>query len=202
MQTTKIGFKRTYAGTSIPVFQLDKGFDLVQGGFVLDITGLANGTILYRGTPLVYDEAARTAVCLPVAKIHANATNSATTYQIEKGSNLLVGQNFAVTSGGAAYAITAIDTSNSAYDVVTVGTTLGVAVTAGQFAFGSTATGATAAVFPAINGLLYEETVVTVGYQHGCSAVKRATVYARRVPYSSQLAALTGLSHIIYSQSY
>lgn len=204
MQTSGVGFKRTYAGTSIPVYQLDKAFKLVQGGFLLVKTGLAKGLVLYRGTPLVYDEAARTATLLGVAKLHANATNTATSYQIEKGSNLKVGDYLAVTPGGAAYAITAIDTtSNTAYDTVTVGTTLGVAVTAGQFAFASSATGASAAAYPAINGLLYEETVVEdVAYSQSVSVVQRATVYARRVPYSTALAALSGLDDITYSQSY
>lgn len=203
MQTSGVGFKRTYAGTSIPVYQLDKAFKLVQGGFLLIKTNLAKGLILYRGTPLVYDEAARTATLLGVAKIHANASNSATSYQIEKGSNLLSGNYLAVAPGGAAYAITGIDTSNAAYDTVTVGTTLGVAVTAGEFAFASTATGASAAAFPAINGLLYEETIVEdVAYAQSVSVVQRATVYARRVPYSASLAALSGLDDITYSQSY
>lgn len=183
---------------------MDKAFKVAQGGFVLNKTGLAVGSTIPRGTPLVFNESTRQAVLLSVAVLYANATNIATSYQIAKGSRLKVGDYFAVTPGGAAYAITAIDTTSSTlYDTVTVGTTLGVAVTAGQFAFASTATGATAAALPAINGLLYEETYIEdAAYQQGVSAVIRATVYARRVPYSTALAALPGLAHIIYSQSY
>lgn len=204
MQTTALGFKRTYAGNSIPVFQLDKAFKVAQGGFVLNKTGLAVGTVIPRGTPLVFNEATRQAIVMSVAAFYANATNTATSYQIAKGSRLKVGDYLAVAPGGAAYAITAIDTTSSTlYDTVTVGTTLGVAVTAGQFAFASTATGATAAAFPAINGLLYEETVIIdAAFQQSVSVVLRGTVYARRVPYSTALAALPGLVHIIYSQSY
>lgn len=203
MQNSGIGFKRTPSGASIPVWMRDKALELASGGFVVSNTGLAIGQVVPAGTPLVFDEAARTATLMSAAKIHANASNSATAYQVEKGHNLKVGDYLAVAPGGAAYPITVIDTSNSAYDTVTVGTTLGVAVTAGQFAFGSTATGASAAALPAINGLLYEELLVAdPAYKQSVSAVIRGTVYARRVPYSSALAALPGLAHIQYSQSY
>jgi hypothetical protein len=210
MQNSGMGFTRTFAGQSIPVWQRDKALELVQGGFVLQGTFIG-GTIIPAGTPLVFNEATRTATLLHTAVVYANASNTATAYQINKNSNLIVGDYLAVVPGGAAEAITAIDTSNPLYDSVTVGTTLGVAVTAGEFAFASTATGASAAALPAINGLLYEETQVPANiinsedtvqgsYIPACSVVIRGTVYARRVPYSTALAAL--LPHIIYSQSY
>lgn len=201
MQTSGLGFVRAFGVAGIPVYQIDKAFKLVQGGFALDKTNLVAGQILPAGTPLIYDEAARTAVVGTFATLYANATNSATTYQVKKGHIFKNGDYFSATPGGTAYAITAIDTSNTAYDVVTIGTTLGTALTAGQLLFKSTATGTTTSALPAFNGLLYEDTLVKDGFAIAISAVQRATVYARRVPYSSQLAALSGLDDITYSQS-
>lgn len=204
-QTSGAGFKRTLSTGNIPVYQRDKTLTLVQGGFALVKTNLAVGMILRPATPLVYDEQARTATIVPVGTLYANAANNATTYQFTKGfHNFQVGSNLGAVVGGASEAITAIDTTSSTlYDTVTVGTTLGVAVTAGQTLFASAAAGASAAALPAVNGLLYEETFVDDAtiYQ-AVSAVIRATVFARRAPYTSQLAALPGLAHIIYSQSY
>jgi hypothetical protein len=201
-QTSGMGFKRSFGVGTKPVFQRDKAFLLAQGGFTLIKTTLAINSIIASGTPGVYDEAARTFAPLTVGKIHANAANNAVAYQIEKGSAFKVGDYFSVNAGAAAYAITAIDTSNAAYDLVTVGTTLGEAVTAGEFAFASTATGATASALPACNGLLYEDSLIVEGILQACSVVIRATVYARRVPYSAEIEALPGLKHIIYSQSF
>lgn len=201
MQTSGLGFVRAFGIAGIPVYQIDKAFKLVQGGFALDKTNLVAGQIIPAGTPLLYDEAARTAVVGSFATLFANATNSATTYQIKKGSILKVGDYFSATPGGTAYAITAIDTTASDHDVVTIGTTLGTALTAGQLLFKSTATGSTASALPAFNGLLYEDTLIRTGIAQAISAVQRATVYARRVPYSTSLAALSGLDDITYSQS-
>jgi hypothetical protein len=204
MQTSGLGFARSYGVGTIPVFQRDKAFQLAQGGFTLDKTGLVAHQILLSGTPLVFDEAARTAVVLRTAKLFADAANNATTYSVLKGSPLKVGDYLAAVSGGAAYAITAIDTTTfTDHDVVTVGTTLGVALTAGASLFNSTATGASAAALPAINGLLYEDTIVAVtGINQTVSAVVRAFVYARRTFYISALASVSGLDDITYSQSY
>lgn len=207
MQTSGMGFKRGYAPSSIPVWMRDKGMLLAQGGFALVQTGLQDFDVIPRGTPVVFDEAARTATILRTGVLFADASNSDTTYSVKKSLNakqplFKVGDYLAAISGGKAYAITAIDsTTYTDHDVLTVGTTLGVALTAGATLFNSTATGASAAAFPVINGLLYEETLVELGLSQALSVVIRGTVYARRVPYTTALAALPGLAHIIYSQS-
>lgn len=64
------------------------------------------------------------------ALVQANAANSAVKIKIYKGHNFQVGDVIMAAENGAAYAITAIATSNSAYDELTIGTTLGVALTA------------------------------------------------------------------------
>lgn len=192
-----IGFDIKSSTGRIPVF--GPNAETAHGGFLLVTTGLVAGSVLRAGNPLVLDEAARTATPLHTGVMQANAAGSATAYRVTKGSGLAVGDYLATGATGAkAYAITAIDTSNAAYDEITVGTTIGAA-TAGDLVFASTATGATASALPAINGLLYEETVVGSGVS--VSAVIRGTVWARRIPYNAAIAALAGLKHIIFSQS-
>lgn len=204
LETGGMGISRSIGTGSRPVWQgTNKDIQLAQGGFLLDITGLSPGDVLLPGTPLVFDESTRVAVVLHTGIAYENAGASATTYKVVKGSSLKVGDNFASgATGGKAYPITVIDKTNAAYDSVTVGTTIG-AVTAGDTLYASTATGATASALPAANGLLYEETeVFPTGLKNSVSAVIRGTVYARRVPYSAAIAALTGLRFIIYSQSH
>jgi hypothetical protein len=197
-----LALTRTYGASHIPVWQgIGKDIQLLQGGVALATTGLAADTIIPAGTPVVYDEVNRTATLLGTAVAQANAISTATSYLVLKGHTLKVGDYLATgAAGGKAYAITAIDTSNSAYDTITVGTTIG-AVTAGDLLYASTATGATSSAYPAVNGLLYADTVVNAsGTVEEISVVIRGTVYARRVPYNASLA--TALANkIIYSQS-
>ncbi|MBR8535394.1 hypothetical protein KDU71_07465 [Carboxylicivirga sediminis] len=103
----------------------------LTGGFTFDRSVLKDGVdMLEKGALFAADYANKTAKLVKTAKLHANATNAATDYQVGKNHQFKVGEYFAATKGGAAYAITAVDTSNAAYDVITLGTTLGVALTA------------------------------------------------------------------------
>lgn len=194
-----LGFKKVVGTGSIPVFQgYGKDLSLAQGGFGLDITGLPAGVIIPAGTPMIFDEATRLAKPLVNSKIYEAAGNTDVAYKVTKGSLFAIGDYFSAVKGGKAYAITAIDTTNAAYDLITVGTTLGVVIAVGATVFESTATGASASALPAIGGLLYSDTVVEAG--ETVSVAIKATVYARRVPYTADIAA--ALPHIIYSQSY
>ncbi|GIZ08371.1 hypothetical protein [Flavobacterium sp. UMI-01] len=196
-----MGITQTPTKSGIPVYQgTSKDIQLLQGGCLLNTTGLTAGATIPAGTPVVYDETTRVASILHNATAHANAASNAVNYQVLKGHSLIVGDYLASGAvGGKAYAITAIDTSNSGYDVLTVGTTIG-AVTAGDLLFASTAEGATASALPAINGLTYDEIIVSSNIS--LSVVIRGTVYARRVPWSAAIEALSGLKHFIYSKSY
>lgn len=191
---------RETGSNGIPVWQgIGKDIQLAQGGFHLAATGLPAGTVIPAGTPVAFNEDTRQASIVGTAVAQANAGGTATDYPVLKGHTLKVGDNFASgAAGGKAYPITAINTSNADYDVITVGTTIGAA-TAGDLFFASTATGATASAYAAVNGLLYADTVADTG--ESISVVIKGTPYARRVPYSAALAALPGLKHIIYSQS-
>lgn len=72
---------------------------------------------------------------LKCAVLLADAANNATTYRIPKIHQYKVGL-FVTSKDKAsvkAYAITAIDTTNAEYDTITLGTTLGVALTTGDY---------------------------------------------------------------------
>lgn len=196
---------RSVGSTGIPVWQgTKKDMQIVQGGFALTAPILTPAnTILPAGSPAVYDEAARTATVYGSATLQAVATGSPLIYHINKGAPVKIGDILALSAlgtGAGAFAITAIDTTNAGFDILTFGTTLGNAAV-GTGLYVSSATGATASAYPpAINGLLYEDTFANAG--ESVSVVIRGTIYARRIPaYSAGLAALTGLKNIIFSQS-
>ncbi|GAA4328531.1 hypothetical protein GCM10023184_18460 [Flaviaesturariibacter amylovorans] len=174
--------------------------ETASGGFALAGYALLAAATVAAGTPVAFDEATRTATVLKTAKLAANATNVATTYNVEKGHHFKVGDNFGAVIGGKAYPITAIDTSNANYDVFTVGTTLGVALVAGDALFQSSATGASAAALMVTpNGLVYEG--ITVEENAPLSAVIRGTVYERRIP-AIPSAVKSGIPNIIFSKSF
>jgi hypothetical protein len=197
-----LAITRTTGTSGIPVWQgIGKDIQLAQGGFALDLTGLTPGALLPAGSLVVFDEATRTATVTPTATLQAAASGSPTSYRLNKGSGVKVGTNISFAgAGGPAYPVLTLDTSNTAYDTVTVGTTIGNAAV-GTAIYGSTATGASASAYPAANGLLYDDTLANAG--ESVSVVIRGTIYARRMPggYSAGIAALTGLKNIIFSQS-
>lgn len=139
---------------------MDKSFasdyGVFTGGYTLVTTGLNSSYRVNEGTPVSCDHTARTATVCKVAELTADATDAAVEYQVKKNHQFAVGEYLAESEGGAAYAITDIDyTTSEDYDVITVGTTLGVALSAGDGLFKSSATGAAAAaVAVSANGLL------------------------------------------------
>jgi hypothetical protein len=203
-QTGGIGVSRVIGTGTIPVWQgIGKDIQLAQGGFNLVKTGLVAGQILPAGSPMIYDEATRLATYVHTGIMYSVAASNAVVYNVKKGHGLIVGDYLATGAVGTkAYAITAIDTTtSSAYDILTVGTTIGAAA-AGDVVYASTATGATASALAAINGLLYEETEVGATYMlNSVSIVIRGTVYARRIPVNAAMQALTALDDIIFSSS-
>ena len=186
-------FKKETASSGIPIFQ--KEFETAQGGFTLDESVLAAGVTIPAGTVMGFDESTRKAKPFKGGVLQANATNTATTYRILKGSNATVGMSINLT-GGTAQAITAIDTSNASYDQLTVGTTIGVAGTAGDVMFVND-DGYTKA-----KGLLRNDVVVPAsGTTETVSVVVRGTVYHRRIaPVAASVKAL--MPNILFSESY
>lgn len=102
----------------------------IRGGVSVNVTELGCD-YLPEGTVL---SAPVDGVCHVVkrATLTANATDSATSYKVAKGHPFKVGDVIMLAANAKAYAITGIDTSNASYDTITVGTTLGVAASAGD----------------------------------------------------------------------
>ena len=166
------------------------------GGGTLDQTGLVSGAVLKAGSLVKFDESTRLVNVLKTATITENATNVATDYKISKNSGLAVGEYLSAVVGGKAYAITVKDTSNADYDLVSVGTTLGVALVVGDIAFQSSATGAAAGAFMyAVNGILRNS--VDIEANMGVAVVRRGTVYNRRIPSPAPAAVKTALQGLI-----
>lgn len=178
-------------------------YETAQGGFTLDTTGLttlAAGSVLRAGLPVGFNESTRKARVIKIGVLYENEANNETAYKLLKGHNFIVGEHFGATVGSAAYTISTIDSSNADYDVVTIGTTLGVALTAGTPVFQSAASGASAAAYIATpRGLLYQDTDPVA--EEPVAVVIRGTVYARRIP-TTPASIRTALPLIHFSESF
>ena len=107
----------------------------IPGGVCIDTSELTQPT-LAEGTAVGKGSNGLWHVC-KTAVLAANAANDATTYTVKKGHNFKVGDVIMLKTKGKAYAISAIATngSDATADDLTVGTTLGVAATAGDVVF-------------------------------------------------------------------
>lgn len=106
----------------------------IPGGVTVSVANLG-GSDLFEGTPLAVGGNGLYVV-VKTAQIVTAATATATTYEVAKGHHFKVGDRFA-TDACDGQLITAIDKTDPAKDVITVGTTLGAAITAGTCAFES-----------------------------------------------------------------
>lgn len=194
------GLSSNSATLNVPVFM--GKVETLSGGFKLDVSVLPADSYVEPGMPLGFDESTRVAKVVKLAKVYENATNTATSIKVYKGHLFKVGDYIAKTVGAQAYAITAIDTSNSAYDVFTVGTTLGAVLTADtDVLFQSSATGASAAAYAvSARGLNYLPVKVETGAD--VAAVIDATVYERRIIGGITAAVKALVPKIFFSQSY
>jgi hypothetical protein len=167
--------------------------ETAQGGFTLDDSVAVTAALtLMPGTVIGFDETTRKAKVAKMGVLQANATNTATSYRVTKGHNLAVGMLLFLV-GGTAQAITAIDTSNASYDALTVGTTIGVAGTAGDAIYVNDI-GATGP-----KGLLLDR--VDASATADITVVIRGTVYENRIcPVAASIKTL--LPNIIFSKSY
>lgn len=131
----------------------------VPGGVTV-CTSELGGSALVEGTPLAYAAADGMYHVCKTALIVTDAASNATAYEVAKGHHFKVGDIFA-TEGADGQAITAIDkTTNADKDVITVGTTLGVAITAASktVAFQAAAAGGKVVKYPpvAVAGSSYD----------------------------------------------
>jgi hypothetical protein len=195
-----MNFTKKVALYGVVIWQ--KVIETAQGGFALDVTGLTLGDTLKGGTLISFDESTRIAKVVKTATVQANAANNAVNIRVAKGHQFKIGDYVARSIGGAAYAITAISTTDPVYDQITIGTTLGVALTAGDALFISSATGASNAAVTLVHGqtgLSYEDYEITTSTD--IAVVLRGRVYARRIPsITDDLKAK--VNSIFFSQSY
>lgn len=109
---------------------------MLPAGFKPKQTFVA-GTIFHRGTPLFVDMSDLSAAICKVAKVIAGGTT--TKPRITKNSYLQVGDKVMVDGGSVERTISAIDTSNSGYDELTLNSAL-TGATEGAFITESLAT--------------------------------------------------------------
>jgi len=92
-----------------------------RGAFCLDTTNLATGTSIPAFAPLYCDLVNKHAYLVCNISVYADAS-SATEIKVKKGTVAYIGEK--ISDGTNTAAVTAIDTSNSDYDVLTVDTAL------------------------------------------------------------------------------
>lgn len=104
----------------------------IPNGVTVSAADLVAGGILPEGAYIGVDEAGLYHL-VKTAKLTEAATATATTYKVAKGHHFKPGDFIASDAGAKAYAITSIDTSSDpTYDTITVGTTLGASLKAGD----------------------------------------------------------------------
>lgn len=112
-----IEFQKTAYSGRFPEFWRGEA-KVLPGGFKPDQT-IANGTVVRRGTPLYVDFATRKAYICKSGVVLAGGTT--TKPRVAKGNYFAVGDKVSkVGHYGASPSISAIDTSNAGYDVLTL----------------------------------------------------------------------------------
>lgn len=157
--------------------------ETLPGGVTVAVTDLVQTTVV-AGTPVGLDGSSGLYHVVKTAEAQANATNSATDYKVLKGHNFKVGDFLTTGLLKKAFAITAITTTETDYDTITLGTTLGVAVTAGDVLIEATAqaTGDTSAYKYTPVGLTGTKFDVVAGANHPCDVVVRGSVIESMIP--------------------
>lgn len=117
----------------------------IPGGVTVSVANLG-GTALLEGTPLGVGSDGMWNVC-KTARIITAATNTATQYEVAKGHHFKAGDRFATASCNG-QAISSIDKSDPAKDVITLSATLGAAVNPDTCAFESSGANKTLKVSP------------------------------------------------------
>lgn len=96
----------------------------IRGGVAVAASELG-GNYLVEGALLSAPDAKGLCHVVKTAKLAAEVKASETSLKVEKGHNFAVGNYIMAKVGDKAYAVTAVDSTNKAYDVLTIGTALG-----------------------------------------------------------------------------
>lgn len=100
----------------------------VPGGVTVATSDLIAGKPLLEGSYVGHPDSAGICHVIKTAKVYENAGSDATSYQIEKGSHIKVGDVLTTAEGKAAVAVATIDRdSSNLFDTITFATTLGAA---------------------------------------------------------------------------
>ena len=173
---------------------------VVTGGFNVDKTILPSTmTYLPKGSLLNINHTTRVAKLVKTAKVYNAAISSATDIDIDKAHALKVGDVVARDADGTAYAISAIDTTSSAdYDTITIGTTLGYALSEGDVLFVAAAEGASgAAELVQANAVNYVD-VDLAGTPAATVIVRAYEVKEAKLPYATHALNKTSLTSRFY----
>ena len=107
--------------------------EILVGGFKFDMNDLpASGNVLPAGTPVSCDEATRKIAPMYAFKVIAVEGTKVSVYKFNEGTRAKVGMTLAVnptafdTAATNAAKVTAIDSSNDGYDVLTVDAATGI----------------------------------------------------------------------------
>lgn len=151
------------------------------GGLTLAIADLVED-VVYAGTPIGIDSN-KLGHIVKCATMQATAANDALDYKVLKGHAFKVGDHICSAEGAKAQTITAITTTETAYDTLTVGTTLGVEVASGAWLYQSSVASQSTASDLKYDpiGLIGEDHDVTTGDNILCSVVLRGTVIADNI---------------------
>lgn len=156
--------------------------ETIPGGRTVAIADVVED-ILYAGTPIGVDSN-KLGHIVKCAKMYETASNSATAYKVLKGHNFAVGDHICAEEGAKAQTITSITTTETDYDTLNVGTSIGTEVAEGaylyQSASASQSTGSDLKYDP--EGLIGEDIDMTSGDNHLVSVVVRGTAIKDNIP--------------------
>ena len=158
------------------VVAFETKLEVLPGGRCIAVADLVQET-LKAGTPVGVDANGLGHV-VKVAEMQATANDSAVDYRVLKGHNFKVGNHICSAEGAKAQTITSITTTESAYDTLSVGTTLGAEVAKGAFLYEANAadqgTGSVLKYTPI--GFVGEDVTLVAGDNNLASVVVRGTV--------------------------
>lgn len=156
--------------------------EVEPGGRCIDEADFVQ-TELKAGTPVGVD-ANGLAHIIKVAVLQATAADNATAYRVLKGHNFLVGDHIMAEEGAKAQTITAIITTETAYDTLTVGTSIGTEVAAGANLYGALAASQStgSAIKYAPLGLVGEDSTLVASANNLISVVVRGSAIEASIP--------------------
>lgn len=165
--------------------------DREAGGFTLTSAGLT-GEYLLKGVPLEVNYTTRVANVVKTSTVITGSTATAT--RITKGSAFKVGQFISNVVGAISVAITAIDTTNAAYDELAHASVTTPFVT-GSAIFEATNAGAASVYLRTANALLSDNVKLITGASVTVTAVIRAlSIQEANLPYPISAAMKTALT--------